>query len=70
MDEKKKIKLNIEELEERIAPSAPSSIEVDPGVGVEFDVGRSDGIPPPEVTITTQSFEDFTPIVDGGPPPE
>jgi hypothetical protein len=51
MDEKKKVTLNIEELEERIAPSAPFDISVDPGVGVVFDGGRSDGLPPPEVYV-------------------
>jgi hypothetical protein len=48
--DKKKIELNIEELEERIAPTAPDVISVTSGEGVIFNQGRGDGIPPPSVS--------------------
>jgi hypothetical protein len=54
MEEKKKVKLNIEELEERIAPTglAPDCINVVSGVGADIDGCISpDGNPPPEVVV-------------------
>ena len=51
MDEKE-IELNIEELEERIASSAPGSISVVPGEGAVFDDGSpTNAAPPPEVYV-------------------
>jgi hypothetical protein len=51
MDEKKKVELNIEELEERIAPTTPDVITVTSGDGVIFNQGRGDGTPPPSVYV-------------------
>jgi hypothetical protein len=49
--DKKKIELNIEELEERIAPTAADSITVVFGEGVVFNAVRGDNTPPPSVYV-------------------
>ena len=50
--DKKKVELNIEELEERIAPSVPKCITVVAGVGPDFtSCSPGDSMPPPHMVI-------------------
>ena len=59
----------IEDLEERIAPSfvshgLPDSIHVTQGAGVVMNDGGTDFVPPPEISVTRLDGSTFVP----GPP--